>query len=234
MNAITLIKTFSLSLVFETAKIYGSVNFLKYISKQFLTNPKICPWKEVYEITILGPLFEEVVFRGCLLRGYFISQMSRLYEGITDRIIDRINESDRISIKRQLKIDRLSLNRQKVIDKIIRIQTNAFLFAAAHLSNHHESSFGKLFQFSWSYFGGLGYAYMSEKYKTLAVSILIHGFNNFLAVAIAFYPTHFYSLLTILYVNKIAAYYLGTKSNEDDITTESLKKIEHYNKVNVQ
>ncbi len=62
---------------------------------------------------------------------------------------------------------------------------------------------------------GVSWAYLSEKYQTLALGILNHGINNALAVASAGYPTEYTGFFFIaLIINQIAVYTIA-KTNID-------------------
>lgn len=96
------------------------------------------------------------------------------------------------------------------IQQIFRIHLSALIFAAVHLSNPHSTKGRALMQFVWTYFGGVTYGYLSEKYHSLAPGILAHGFNNSFSIAARIYSPDLqpYFILAF-FVNRMVFYILG-------------------------
>jgi membrane protease YdiL (CAAX protease family) len=179
--------------VVEVVKVVAAKLFLEFLGRQFLNNAsKVAP-REVFVITVFAPVVEEILFRGILLRG--IHSVQKGWNYLKGK---ELSEKD---VKAQ---------------QIFRVHLSALIFAAAHLTNPHKTVTSALIQFSWSYFGGVTYAYLSEKYRTLSVNILAHGFNNCLAVAARIYPAECAPLfLLAILVNKVGAYLLAVSVTID-------------------
>ncbi len=112
----------------------------------------------------------------------------------------------------------LSAKEEKAqLQQIFRIHLAAFIFAAAHLSNTHSNKAIALTQLVWSYMGGVIYGYLSEKYHSLAPSILAHGFNNAIATSMRVYPERVSHLLLALFANRLGSYLLGNTSVDKTI-----------------
>jgi hypothetical protein len=123
----------------------------------------------------------------------------------------------------------LTVEEEKVqLQQIFRIHVSTFIFAAAHLSNPHTSKASVITQCVWSYFGGVTYGYLIEKYDSLAPSILAHGFNNSLVVAARIYSEFAPYLLLALLANRLACYLLGTTSIDKAIISRVAQIQEFY------
>lgn len=97
--------------------------------------------------------------------------------------------------------------------QVFRIHLAALIFAAAHLQNNHSSKADAIIQFTWSYFGGIAYGYLSEKYRSLAPGMIAHGFNNLIATTARICSDDFGPfIILVLLANKVGAYILGTAS----------------------
>jgi membrane protease YdiL (CAAX protease family) len=183
--------------VAEVVKVIAARLFLVFLGKRFLNEASKVTPHQVYLITVFGPVIEEIVFRGFLLQGIHMVQKGWHY----------------------IRHDTPSNEDEKTEQKI-RIHLSTFVFAALHLTNLHKSAAGALIQFTWSYFGGVAYGYLSEKYQTLSVSILAHGFNNSLAIAAQIYPPQFTPVFFLaLIANKLGTYILATSTIDRDIVT---------------
>ena len=177
----------------EVVKIVAAKMFLEFLGKRFLNETSKMKPREVFIITVFAPVVEEILFRGILLRSiHAMQKVLNNQNGLTEEA-----------------------PQQK-----FRVHLSAFIFAAAHLTNPHKTMTSALMQFTWTYFGGLSYGYLSEKYNTLSVSILAHGFNNFLAVAIGMYPGHLapFFLLAVV-ANKLGTYILATTTIDEFAVT---------------
>ena len=179
----------------EVVKIVAAKIFLEFLGKRFLNETSKMKPREVFIITVFAPVFEEILFRGILLRSiHAMQKVSNNQNGLTE---------------------------EEAAQQKHRIHLSAFIFAAAHLTNPHKTMTSALMQFTWTYLGGLSYGYLSEKYNTLSVSILAHGFNNSLTVAIGMYPGHLapFFLLAVV-ANKLGAYILATTTIAEFAVTE--------------
>jgi hypothetical protein len=145
-------------------------------------------------VTVIAPLAEEVIFRGIIQRGIGIGQWGW----------------NRFVLKRELTEEELAIQR------IWRVQVTAFVFGAAHLTNPKPSAL----QFVWCYVGGVTDGYLSEKYRTLSLSILSHGLNNILATSIMFYPKNINIILIVIIANPIFCYLLGTRNTASTTTLD--------------
>jgi hypothetical protein len=143
-------------------------------------------------ITVVAPLTEEVIFRGIIQHGIGLGQWGW----------------NRFVIKKELTEEELAIQRTW------RVQVTAFVFGAAHLRNSKPSAL----QVVWSYFGGVTYGYLSEKYGTLSLSILSHGLNNILAMTMIFYPQTIKVLWIAVFANRIFSYQLGTRNTASTTT----------------
>ncbi len=102
-----------------------------------------------------------------------------------------------------------------------RVHISALFFAAAHLANPHPTITSALIQFTWCYMGGITYGYLTEKYHTLSVGILAHGFNNALVVAAVLSSSNKMTIKTVLIfwgaimANQLTWYILATTNIEE-------------------
>lgn len=178
--------------VVEMVKIAAAKVFLEYAANWLLISRNM-PAQVVWLVAVAAPVVEEIIFRGVVQRGIAFIQ-------------NVINYSK----KREISSAELETQR------MYRVQITASLFAAAHLMNAHKSVSAKLFQFSWCYIGGVSYGYLSERYRTIAVSILTHGINNIAALCLIAYPNAYIQTVCtlVLIINPLASYLLGTQSLE--------------------
>lgn len=180
------------AVIVEMVKIIAAKILLEFVARRYLNNVSSeYPVKQIYMITIFAPIAEEILFRGFLLQGIHLTQMGWNYLGGRE-----LTEED--------------LTAQQVF----RVHLSAIIFGAAHFTNPHENATSALIQFTWSYFGGVAYGYLSEKYGTLSVSILAHGMNNTLAVAGGIYGSPVFLIAVI--VNKIAVYNIAVTSINEE------------------
>ncbi|CUI17530.1 hypothetical protein PNK_1925 [Candidatus Protochlamydia naegleriophila] len=182
------VSQFVTATVVELVKIVAAKMFLEILLERALGQAKM-PVKAVWTIAVAAPVIEEIIFRGVLQRGVGLVQ-----KGWNHFVTQRELSQEELAVQRTW-----------------RIQITAIVFAAAHLMNPHSSTAAKLTQFTWCYVGGVAYGYLSDKYKTLSVSILAHGFNNMLALCIATYADPRVTLvcLAAVVINPIASYTLG-------------------------
>ncbi len=183
--AIHYVGQFMIGTVAEVTKIVAAQIFLKYLLQKVLSESKT-PMKEMMISVVAIPVIEEILFRGCIQRGIGLVQKGWNY----------------FVIQRELS------PRELDVQRTWRVQMSAIIFAAAHLTNPHRNMGHKLTQFTWAYMGGVAYGYLSDKYQSLSVSILVHGFNNMLVAYAASYQSS--EVLSWLIINKVAAYTLGT------------------------
>ena len=191
------------AVIAEMVKIIAAKVFLEFLSRRYLNNiSSEYPVKQIYLITIFAPIAEEILFRGILLQGIHLTQICWHYLGGSE-----LTEEDLTS------------------QQVFRVHLSAIIFGAAHLMNPHQNAISALTQFTWSYFGGVAYGYLSEKYETLSVSILAHGMNNTLAVAGGVYGSPIFLLAVI--VNKIAVYNIAVTSIDEKLYAGFLQTAEY-------
>lgn len=173
---------FAKNITVETIKLVAATIFLHHLHQKFVLNPTLNV-KSTYHAVVIAPLIEEILFRGIFQRGIWLTQKGWNHL----RGVELTEESEKAQ-------------------QIFRMHLSALAFAAAHLTNEHTAVWGALYQFSHCYLSGLSYGYLSEKYHTLSLSIIVHGLNNFLACA----PGP--ALLRILaaHVQDVAIYILAT------------------------
>ncbi|WP_075883510.1 CPBP family intramembrane glutamic endopeptidase [Candidatus Protochlamydia sp. W-9] len=178
------------SVLAEMVKIVAVKILLEEVTKALFSSKQLSGIN-VRWITVVGPVVEEVFFRGMLQRGIGITQAGW----------------NRFVVKRELS------EQEIVSQRAWRIYVTAIIFGLAHATNSHSNYANKFTQIEWSYMGGVAYGYLSEKYQTLSVSILAHSINNILAISLVAYPK-FNKLTTLaLVANNLAFYILGTSSN---------------------
>lgn len=180
----------------EAARVVAATLFLEIAGQKYLVdqNPKVSQ-KEIYNTTVIAPLVEEILFRGVLLNGIRLLQKGWNYLTFADKLTDE----------------------DRKVEQIFRVHLSALIFATLHLFNPHKHIAGALIQFTWSYLGGMTYAYLSEKYHTLSVNILVHGINNTLAVAGAVHGDYAPICLLAIFTNKIFAYTIAVTSIDEKI-----------------
>lgn len=107
----------------------------------------------------------------------------------------------------QLKGNELEENNQ--ISKIFRIYVSALIFASVHFLHHYQNPLDTLKQFSITLISGIIWGNLCEKYQTLSLGILSHGFNNLLAIGRQnILKNHLKFATTAAIVNLIGAYAL--------------------------
>lgn len=179
----------------EMIKIIAAKIILEFVGKKFLHDKNSTMTdREIYATTVFAPVAEEIIFRGILLQGIYLAQ-----RGWNHYFDLKLTDEDRKA------------------QQVFRIRLSALIFAAAHLTNPHKSSVSALIQFTWTYFGGITYGYLTEKYQTLSVSILVHGVNNSLAVAGRVYPESAALCILAVFVNKFAAYTLAVTAIDEKL-----------------
>ncbi|WP_213106135.1 CPBP family intramembrane glutamic endopeptidase [Candidatus Protochlamydia amoebophila] len=178
------------SAIVEMVKIIAVKILLEEVTKVLFSSKQL-PGINARLITVVGPIVEEVFFRGMLQRGIGIIQAGW----------------NRFVIKREL-------SKQEIMSHSAwRIHVTAIIFGLAHVNNSHSNYVSMFFQITWCYMGGVSYGYLSEKYQTLSVSILAHSINNILAISLMVYPKFNELTLLALVANNIAFCVLGTSSN---------------------
>ncbi|MBA3720985.1 MAG: CPBP family intramembrane metalloprotease [Parachlamydiaceae bacterium] len=163
----------------------------------------------VISTVIIAPVHEEILFR-LILQG-----IVHLLQKFKNRFIAK-QAPNLQSLKAQ---------------EVFRVRTTAFLFGCIHLLNPHTHILAAAIQFSVTTFAGLSYGYLAEKYKTISLSILAHGFSNALACGMVCYAnknnnTKSVACLTLWVFQEIFMYKLGTCDviqNKFNSITKSLK-----------
>lgn len=164
--------------VAEVIKIFAATLFLSIAWACAYVNQPAAIKERALLAIVAAPLIEEILFRGILQKTIHLIQHLTLKKNPTEM--------------------------EKIHQKTFRVQLSSLLFGAAHLTNEGNSPLGRGIQCTWSYFGGVSYGYLSEKYQTLSMSILAHGLNNMIATAGShFFPKHPLPILSLVLVNRI-------------------------------
>jgi hypothetical protein len=98
------------------------------------------------------------------------------------------------------------------IQQLFRVHLSAFLFAAVHLFNPHETVLSALIQFSVAYISGVSLAYMMEKYYNLSATILAHGIHNAICEILTLSKVSDPRQCVVVVVYEISVYILATTS----------------------
>lgn len=169
----------------EVVKILAVKIFLEVVSQQLQKRGTYsAKWQfSIVHIIVTGPLIEELLFRGIILKGSHLLQIGIL------RFIFKYEPNDR----------------EKHILQITRVQLSALAFSAVHLTNPYSRSI-LIAQCISTYVDGIAYGYLHEKYQSIAPSFLFHGLNNALAIAAEFYPELGHVCVVAYCVNKIVPY----------------------------
>jgi membrane protease YdiL (CAAX protease family) len=192
--------------VIEIVKVVAAQVFLELLTSALLGNQSKMAFRMVRLITVVAPVIEEILFRGILQRGINLCQ----------------NAWFKFILKRE------PTEKELCMLRAIRIQLSAIIFAVAHLKNPHKNLVSKLMQFTWSYIGGVAYGYLSDKYKTVSVSILAHGINNTAVVYLSSIPNANLGLcLSVIAVNPVVAYLLGKDSTREAISGQIKSGVQH-------
>ena len=176
--------------VTEIVKILAAKIFLELLCRRFLPGNANLSSKKIFLDVVVAPVVEEILFRGIFLGTIYLAQKADIGEG------------------------------EERIQRVFRVHLSALFFAAAHLANPHPDMTSALLQFAWCYVGGVTFGYLTEKYHTLSVGILAHGFNNALVTAAMLSPSNKMVLRTVLMfwgaimANQLAWYILATTSIE--------------------
>lgn len=192
----------------EVIKIIAAKLFLEFLGRRYLLQVPAGQIKEhlrlVHNATVFAPIAEEIFFRLFVMKGIHLMQAYwNRYKN------DEVTEE------------------AAMWQKTFRVELSALIFAAAHLTNHKHTA-DALFQCTWSYFGGVTYGYLTEKYQTLSVSILAHGFNNSLALAGSkIYSQFAHFFIVAIVVHKCAAYVLATTTIDTKIYA-GIGQMAHY------
>jgi membrane protease YdiL (CAAX protease family) len=145
--------------VVEVTMVVAASIFLKYIALRLCLSSSFKPNHLAFHIIKMyvadSPLKEEIRFRGVFQRGIALSQMAwNAFQG------------------------KKTLSQNEILfQERIRIHASAILFGLRHIKLE-RSVRSNLVSFTWTYLAGLNYGYLSEKYKTLSLGIVAHGFNN--------------------------------------------------------
>jgi Type II CAAX prenyl endopeptidase Rce1-like len=172
-------------IVSEAVKIFATKMFLEFICRNILKpSPKI--WREVTFSIVYAPILEEIIFRCVFQGGIFL--MQRRWNDLNKQVL---SEKD------------------KKMQQRFRIFLAAFIFGAAHVFNEKTAILRVTGMFS-SFLGGICYGYLVEKYRTLSISIFVHGLHNSLKYASILYPSKSTLFLLAIIVNRVCAFILGT------------------------
>lgn len=258
----------------EVIKVVASTIFLNYLGTRFLNHPTKISSEDVFASVVLAPLWEEIFFRGIVMRGihciqssqlnivfspeielpfklyvhtlYYINEFAiSLFSRISSAfsIGDESSESFVAKINFPIELNAIYWGLKKITDwipapsndlvnlsdeekkeaqikQMYRIHLSSIIFGVAHFSNHHSYKWGALIQVTWSYFGGVVYGYLSEKYHSLAPGILAHGINNFIATLPGAYPAYAPNLFAALFVNRLACYIFSFSANQEIVVKD--------------
>ena len=127
--------------------------FLHYTSNWLCRGQPLLSTDRIWYMVVLAPVLEEYIFRGAMQRGIMILQGGADYF----RNSNKKEFAEDITRKQQ----------------VYRIHFTAAVFGLAHLSNGYT-----MIQCFSCYFVGVGWGYLSEKYSSLALPILLHGIHN--------------------------------------------------------
>lgn len=188
-------------IIAEIVKIVAAKMFLQFITKQFLFNNSKISAETAIITCIIAPVLEEIVFRGVLLKGIHLIQITWNYCKKND-----LTKEDELG------------------QQIFRVRLSSLVFAAAHLLNPHKNLIAAGIQFTWALLLGSNCGYLTEKYHTLSIGILIHGFNNSIAIGAEVYSEQYAPLFLlaiavnaliadVLVETNIASYITSTMSN---------------------
>ena len=168
--------------VAEIVKIVAAKMFLEFTCRRFLSENSKYSSQKILLTVVTIPILEEIIFGGFILRPIYMMQK------------DAVSEEEKLN------------------QRVFRVHLSALIFAAAHLSNPHENVKSALIQFTWAYAAGVTFGYVSEKYQTLSVSILVHGIHNgiYVAVTSGLYSEKYNPVfIVLLIINQIAIYTLA-------------------------
>lgn len=178
---------FALKLIVETIKIAATAIFLHLLTQKFLIS-RVGDVASFYDlkistVTVQAPIIEEIFCRGWPFIASRLSQIGWKYF--------RGHEL---------------WDAEYQCQSAIEIHLSALAFAAAHLANP-QSVATTVAQFATTYFYGVKYGYIVEKYRTLSLPILLHGTHNILAVAaVQVYPQAQFFLCLGIIANACAAH----------------------------
>lgn len=140
--------------VAEAVKIASILVFLDFLRKRFVsTNVDFINHYVIVRV-LHFPLLEELLFRGLLQQSIHVMQKGWNY-----------------CRKKELTAE------EERVQQVVRVRMTAFVFAAMHYGNNSDP----LYQFMScisTFSSGITYGYLSEKYSSLAPSLLVHGLNN--------------------------------------------------------
>lgn len=164
----------------EVVKVVVAAFFLEAIRQVAFRGTRLLSQREIFQLTVLSPIAEEILFRGIVLNGIKLFQ------------------------KRFFAIDSQQQDKNA---RAARIHLSSLASALSHMrlpfTYRHPSA--PLLQCSWSYLSSLSYGYMDEKYQTLSASILAHGISNAILVAAVIAPPRY----SPLFLGGVAIYHIG-------------------------
>ncbi len=170
----------------EAIQIVAVGIFLEVTRSFFLQATARLSQRDIFCITFVAPMAEEIIFRGVIVH-----------------VIHELQKGWNYVLKKEL------TEEEQRVQQLFRIHLSASLFALAHLTNSHKNATSALIQFSWTYLAGVSYGYLHEKYHTLSISMLAHGVNNLLAVSGMIFKRSSLCLIAII-VNQLVFYVLAT------------------------
>lgn len=179
----------------ETVKLVAATCFLDILSASLAKGTSQQTTKLIYLAVVLAPITEESLFRGILLKT--IHTIQNLY--------------NHLILEREPTVKEME-SQQK-----FRVHFSAFIFGAVHLLNPHKNIVTAITQFAEAYLTGVSFAYMSEKYHTLSITILTHGIHNALCIPMQSLTSFEYYLnaktaffMTTLVIYEIGVYLFAT------------------------
>lgn len=165
--------------VIEAVKILAAKLFLEFLESQILSlKGSLIPKQKVYDTVVFAPLTEEILATG------FIQNGIRLIQG-------KCNGKKNLT------------QAEWKTQQAFRIHLTALIFASVHFLNPQKSMARMLLTFSWTYFGGLMRGYLSERYGTLSIGIILHGIHNSLTLLPHLIKPFWFVQLTPLFGDRI-------------------------------
>jgi hypothetical protein len=140
--------------VAEAVKIMSVLVFLDFLRKRFVLSDTDFINRYVIVRVLHAPLLEEFLFRGLL-----------------QQIIHMMQKGWNSCRKKEL------TEEEERVQQVVRVRMAAFVFAAMHYGNHSDPFYQFMSCIS-TFSSGITYGYLSEKYSSLAPSLLVHGLNN--------------------------------------------------------
>ncbi|MFI0434424.1 MAG: lysostaphin resistance A-like protein [Parachlamydiaceae bacterium] len=236
----------------ETIKILAAKFFLELLVEMSLIDPRKAPKKRLYDVVVVAPIVEELIFRFVILGTIGLIQRSLTKQSY--RLASPLFETDKpkktnkqekrclnlylplelelihhgvkkfTQFIRPVKSQKEKENLDETIQRCFRVYVSAFIFAALHLENFHRNKTSALIQFSWSFIGGISCGHLTEKYGSIAPAIVTHGLNNMIAMMFHYASDKMKPFYLIaIAANKVATYFLGV-TQIDHVIFEGVTK----------